>query len=143
MGEARSASYGDDAYRIRPGSFGEETAGSIPKNVLQIGHACRVGREHRRQLAELGLPQHGAGWPYAVPDFFIRFLTQPGDLVVDPFGGRMMTGRTAEDNGRRWVCVEAVLQYLRGAAELFRSARGFWINPALEAVGWRKSSFIT
>ena len=130
-GESRATSYGDNAYRLRHGSFGRETAGAIPKNVLQIGHACRRGREHRRHLAELGLPQHGAGWPFAVPDFFIRFLTEPGDLVVDPFGGRMMTGRAAEENGRRWICVESVLEYVRGAAELFASARGFWLNPAL------------
>lgn len=32
----------------------------------------------------------------------------------------------------RWICVESALQYVRGAAELFRSFQGFWINPALE-----------
>jgi len=131
-GEARVTSYGDNAYRLRHGSFSRQTAGAIPKNVLQIGHVCRRGQEHRKRIADLGLPQHGAGWPFAVPDFFIRFLTEPGDLVIDPFGGRMMTGRAAEENGRRWICVESVLQYVRGAAELFAQARDFWLNPALK-----------
>lgn len=133
-GETRITSYGDDAYRLRRGSFSEMTAGSIPKNVLQIGHACRYGREQRKRVAELGLPQHGAGWPFALADFFIRFLTEEHDLVVDPFAGRGMTGFAAEKNGRRWVCVESVLQYLRGGAEMLSAARGYWINPALEAV---------
>ena len=131
-GEHRSTSYGDRAYRVRPGSFGGITNGAIPKNTLQIGHSCARGREHRKALTSLGLTQHGAGWPFAVPDFFIKFLTEPGDLVADIFSGRAMTGRAAEENQRRWFCVESALQYVRGAAELFRSFQGFWINPALE-----------
>ena len=131
-GEHRSTSYGDRAYRVRPGSFGGITNGAIPKNTLQIGHSCARGREHRKALTSLGLTQHGAGWPFAVPDFFIKFLTEPGDLVADIFSGRAMTGRAAEENQRRWICVESALQYVRGAAELFRSFQGFWINPALE-----------
>lgn len=131
-GEQRSTSYGDNAYRLRPGSFGDHTLGAIPKNTLQIGHSCARGREHRKALNALGLTQHGAGWPFALPEFFIKFLTEPGDLVADIFAGRSMTGRAAEENQRRWICVESALQYVRGAAELFRSFQGFWIHPALE-----------
>ncbi|MEE1866996.1 DNA methyltransferase [Pseudomonas auratipiscis] len=80
----------------------------------------------------MGLTQHGAGWPFAVPDFFIKFLTEPGDLVADIFSGRGMAGRAVEENQRRWICIESALQYVRGAAELFRSFQGYCINPALE-----------
>ncbi|MDC6536566.1 site-specific DNA-methyltransferase [Pseudomonas syringae] len=134
-GENREAVYGDGAYRIRKGSFGNLTAGRIPRNILQAGHACSIGREHRKVLQALELPTHGAGWPLAIPEFFIRFLTEPGDLVVDLFGGRIITGLAAELNERRWLCVEIMLEYLRGGAELFRPFQGFWMNPALARAG--------
>jgi site-specific DNA-methyltransferase (cytosine-N4-specific) len=130
-GEKRQAVYGDGAYRIRPGSFAVQTEGRIPRNVIEYGHACSINREHRAVLQGLGLPTHGAGWPLSVPEFFIRFLTEPGDLVVDLFGGRCMTGLAAEMNGRRWLCVEQMLEYVRGGAELFRPFKGFWLNPAV------------
>lgn len=134
-GEKRQAVYGDGAYRIRPGSYAAETAGRIPRNVIEFGHACSINRAHRAVLKGLGLPTHGAGWPLSVPDFFIRFLTEPGDLVLDLFGGRCMTGLAAEMNGRRWLCVEQVLEYVRGGAELFRPFNGFWMNPAVDGAG--------
>ena len=42
---------------------------------------------------------HPARFPAALPDFFIRFLTDEDDLVVDPFAGSNTTGRVAEDLG--------------------------------------------
>ncbi len=36
-GEKRSTNFGDGAYRLRPGSFGNPTAGRIPGNVLHYG----------------------------------------------------------------------------------------------------------
>lgn len=41
-GENREAVYGDGAYRIRKGSFGNVTAGRIPRNILQAGHISAV-----------------------------------------------------------------------------------------------------
>lgn len=134
-GAQRSATYGDGAYKIRPDSYGRITEGKIPRNVIQRGHACSDTRDYREMAAELGLPLHGAMQPTDIPDFFIRFLTEPGDLVVDPFGGTIRTGLAAERLGRRWLVTEWILQYIRGAAELFRGFSGFEMHPALASVG--------
>lgn len=133
-GERRSAIYGDGAYRIRPQAFGNPTAGRLPRNVVERGHRCADTLAYRRGAATLGLPTHGAMQPTAIPDFFTRFLTEPGDLVVDPFGGPMRTGLAAERLSRRWLVTEWILQYVRGAAELFRHADGFQMHPALQWV---------
>lgn len=69
---------------------------------------------------------------YATVDFLIRWLTEADDLVVDPFAGRMMVGRAAEEAGRRWICVENILEHVMGAATLFRGFDRLWINPALQ-----------
>jgi hypothetical protein len=134
-GAGRTAEYGDGAYNIRPDSFGRVTAGKIPRNVLERGHACRDTTAYRRHTQALGLPTHGAMQPTSIPEFFIRYLTEPGELVVDQFGGTTKTGLAAERLGRRWIVTEWILQYLRGAAEMYRDFPGFHMNPALAAVG--------
>jgi site-specific DNA-methyltransferase (adenine-specific)/site-specific DNA-methyltransferase (cytosine-N4-specific) len=50
--------------------------------------------------------RHPARFPVALPDFFIRLLTRPGDLVVDPFAGTCTTAVAAERLGRRWLVAE-------------------------------------
>jgi site-specific DNA-methyltransferase (cytosine-N4-specific) len=130
-GEGRLATYGDGANRIRPDSFGRVTTGRIPRNVIERGHACGDTMAYRRHAHALGLPIHGAMQPTSIPDFFIRFLTEPGDLVVDPFGGTVKTGLAAERLGRRWLVTEWMLEYLRGAAEMFRGFSGFSIHGGL------------
>ncbi|WP_425952958.1 DNA methyltransferase [Ralstonia pseudosolanacearum] len=134
-GERRSAVYGDGAYRIRPNDFGRHTEGRIPRNVIERGHACADTLAYRQHARRLGLPLHGAMHPTAIADFFIRFLTEPDELVVDPFGGTVRTGLAAERLGRRWLVSEWILQYLRGSAELFRGYAGFSMHQALDAVG--------
>lgn len=124
-GEMRASCYGDGAYRLHPGSYGKPTEGRIPRNVILQGHRCPWGDRYRKAATKLGLPVHGAGMPYDLAAFFIRYLTEEGDLTVDPYGGRIMTGRAAESLGRRWLCSEMMLEYASGGAELFRDAPGF------------------
>lgn len=133
-GARRTAEYGDGAYKIRPDSYGRITEGKIPRNVIQRGHSCNDTRAYRDFADTLGLPSHGAMQPTSIPDFFIRFLTEPDELVVDPFGGTIRTGLAAERLGRRWLVTEWILQYVRGAAELFREYPGFRLNPLLANV---------
>ena len=56
--------------------------------------------------------------------FFIQFLTDPDDLVLDPFGGSNTTGSVAESLGRRWICVEADRNYIDGSRGRFPELLG-------------------
>jgi len=132
-GEQRHTNYGDGAYRLRPGSFSNPTAGTIPRNVITRGHRCSYGSQHRKIANELGLPAHGAPMPYSIPAFLIEFLSEPGDLVIDPWAGRNTTSLAAELLGRAWMSGELMLQHIRTGAELFRGRPGFWLNPQIEA----------
>lgn len=49
---------------------------------------------------------HPARFPLALPLFFIRLLTQPGQTVMDPFGGTGTTGVAAETLDRQWIVTE-------------------------------------
>ncbi|MEM0550399.1 MULTISPECIES: site-specific DNA-methyltransferase [Aeromonas] len=128
-GETRNAVYGDGAYRLREGSFSNQTQGRIPKNVIIRGHRCADSQALRKAAKELGLPAHPAMYPTDIPDFAIRFLTEEGDLVVDPFSGSNKTGLAAERGNRRWACCERVLEYIRTQASLFTGFDGFTMNP--------------
>ncbi len=130
-GEQRHAQYGDGAYTIRHGSFGQATPGRIPRNVMTLGHRCRDTQQLRRIATELGLPMHGASFPTRLPEFWIRFLTEPGDLVLDPCGGWGKTALAAERLQRRWLIVDKVLDYLRASGEMFRDTEGFDMPPII------------
>jgi site-specific DNA-methyltransferase (cytosine-N4-specific) len=130
-GEQRDAIFADGAYRVRKGSFSKQTAGRIPKNVITMGHHCADHRQYRRDAEQLGLPAHGAPMPKAMYDFWVQFLTDPGDLCADIFGGRITLGKSAEELGRRWIVTEWILEYVRAAAERFGGYPGFHLNSTI------------
>jgi site-specific DNA-methyltransferase (cytosine-N4-specific) len=47
--------------------------------------------------------------------FFIKFVTEKDDLVLDPFAGSNTTGAVADRLGRRWIAVESEEDYLRAS----------------------------
>jgi DNA modification methylase len=111
-GEKRARVNSDGSYRIRQGAYGNPTAGRIPKNVLSMGHSCADQRRMRRLARGAGLPVHGASMPLALAMFLVQFLSRPGDLVVDPFGGTLTTPKACEELGRRWYATELYAEYL-------------------------------
>jgi DNA modification methylase len=94
--------------------FRRDNGGAIPPNLLQVPNT-RSSDVYFRRCREAGLPIHPARFPNAVPEFFVRFLTQPGQLVVDPFAGSNVTGHVAERLGRRWISVEINADYVAGS----------------------------
>lgn len=111
-GEKRHAINADGAYRLKPGSYGNATAGSIQRNVLNISHNCPSQRALRARTDALGLPRHGAVMPLKLARLLVDFFCPPGELVVDPFAGSFTTARAAEDSGRRWICGDKHLEYV-------------------------------
>jgi site-specific DNA-methyltransferase (cytosine-N4-specific) len=124
-GEQRTASYGDGAYRLRAGSFAQTTAGRIPRNLITQGNRCPQTDRLRAAAKAAGLPSHGATMPLALCRKLVKFLSQEGDLVVDPFSGWFKTAKAAEECGRRWIGTELMGEYLLGAAIGFEEHDGF------------------
>ena len=124
-GESRSTSYGDGAHRLRPGSFGAETAGTIPRNILRIPHEASSIAPVRQAALDSGLPAHGALMPRDLARFLIEFLTPAGGMVADLFSGWFTTATQAEETGRRWICTEQMAQYVALGAWRLQDAPGF------------------
>jgi site-specific DNA-methyltransferase (cytosine-N4-specific) len=98
--------------------FMKDNGGSVPPNLLAIANTESTSRyqEHCRMN---NIPIHPARFPPQLPEYFIRFLTDAGDTVLDPFGGSCVTGAVAEALGRKWVCCEMSEEYLNGALARF------------------------
>lgn len=98
-------------------TFGRDNGGAIPPNLLQIPNSESNG-QYLTACKVVGAQQHPARFPAKLPEFFIRLLTEPDDLVVDIFAGSNTTGAVAEVERRRWLAFDLSLEYL--AASAFR-----------------------
>jgi len=83
--------------------LGRELA--YPTNVLHMATVCSN-------------KNHPAGFPEALPEWFIRLFTDPGDIVLDPFLGSGTTALAAKKNNRRYIGIEILKEY----AEMSRAA---------------------
>jgi site-specific DNA-methyltransferase (cytosine-N4-specific) len=99
------------------GKFSKDNGGAIPPNILAIANTDSNG-SYLTKCKEAGLKPHPARFPRELPEFFIKFLTDEGDRVLDPFAGSNVTGEACELLGRRWKAFELSEEYLR--ASLFR-----------------------
>ena len=98
--------------------FATDKGGSIPANIITCGNNesnSRYIRESKRR----GQKVHPARFPAELPRFFVEFLTNKGDLVLDPFAGSNTTGRVAEDLERRWIAFENDPAYAEHSALRF------------------------
>jgi DNA modification methylase len=100
--------------------FRRDLGGAIPHNLLQIANTESNSLYLRACKAE-GIKPHPARFPQALPSFFIEFLTNPEDVVLDPFAGSNVTGRAAEEAGRRWVAVDLEGSYVKASRFRFGS----------------------
>ena len=101
--------------------FAKDNGGSVPPNLLAVANTESTG-SYQSYCRQHGLPVHPARFPKELPEYFIRMLTDPGDMVLDPFAGSCMTGAVAERLGRRWACCELNEDYLKGAMARFQAA---------------------
>lgn len=103
--------------------FAWDNGAAIPPNLLPFPNTDSNGY-YLRYCKEHDLPQHPARYPAELPEYFIRMLTDPGDLVFDPFGGSCITGEVSERLKRKWICCELVEEYLQGAQGRFERPEG-------------------
>lgn len=94
--------------------FAKDNGGAIPPNLIQLPNTESNGT-YLRLCKTFEVEPHPARFPVGLPEFFIKFLTDEGDAVVDIFGGSGTTGEAAERNGRRWLTIDLDPRYVRGS----------------------------
>lgn len=110
-------------HNIKPSFSKVEAGGSIPSNVVEEElpiDLLRFGNNaandaYTERCKKAGVKVHPARFPAALPEFFIKLLTDEGDVVLDPFAGSNTTGAVAEKLQRRWIAVENIEVYLEAS----------------------------
>ncbi len=122
--------------------FGKDRGGAIPSNLLTIPNT-RSNTQYLRLCKTLGIKAHPARFPKELPEFFIKFLTDPNDLVLDIFAGSNTTGFVAEELKRNWLAFEIEQSYLSASALRFiDEARMKTIKELFKEVSERKANGI-
>ena len=134
-------------HQISKRGFLKRHRGSIQPNLFELDpleengpvrlpNAMRVANTSSndffsRVCRERKIVPHPARMPAELAAFFIEFLTDPGDLVLDPFSGSNTTGFVAELLGRRWTSVDVSREYVQQSRIRFQ-------DPILKAAHKRK-----
>ncbi len=101
-------------HAIGKTSFLTNNRGSIPSNVLTIANTGS-NDEYQKYCRAKKVKIHPARMPTKLAEFFIKFLTEENDLILDPFAGSNVTGATAEKLKRKWISVEPNEDYIVGS----------------------------
>jgi site-specific DNA-methyltransferase (cytosine-N4-specific) len=94
--------------------FSKNNNGAIRPNFLDYSNT-RSQTRYLRLCKHFDLTPHPARFPIELPLFFIEFLTDEEDLVLDPFAGSNTTGEAAEKLGRRWLSIEKNGEYVKSS----------------------------
>ncbi|MBU7586577.1 MAG: site-specific DNA-methyltransferase [Nostoc sp. TH1S01] len=94
--------------------FQKDNQGAIPPNLLEIPNT-ESNSVYLRRCKAGGIQPHPARFPQGFAEFFIKFLTNRGDLVLDPFAGSNTTGFVAETLKRQWISFEINQDYVTGS----------------------------
>lgn len=84
----------------------DKDGGVTPYNLLPFENG------HTGKGIESGKFGHNAGTPLALADWWTRFLSPPGGLVLDPFCGAGTMAIAAAQNGRRFIGFEKEAEYV-------------------------------
>lgn len=98
--------------------FKNDRGGAIAQNIIVRGNN-ESNSEYIKACSQLGIKVHPARFPAALPEFFIKLLTVPGNIVLDPFAGSNITGKVAENLGRRWIGIDIEEGYVRASGVRF------------------------
>jgi len=98
--------------------FQRDNGGAIPPNLLQIANTDS-NSAYLRKCKERGLKPHPARYPEQLVKFFVEFLTDKRDLVVDPFAGSNVTGAICDRSDRLWLGSEIQSRYIEASAIRF------------------------
>lgn len=89
---------------------------AYPNNVLHMATEC-------------GNRKRSAAFPEALPEWFIKLFSEPGDTVLDPFAGSGTTLRVAHRMHRKAIGIEIVPEYVRAMNEQLDTKQLLLLEP--------------
>ncbi|MCG9576129.1 site-specific DNA-methyltransferase [Vibrio tubiashii] len=114
-GTRRASANRRSTHRQKVGDYANTdlSLGAIRRNILKISNKCKRNELTNAYARDVLKQQpHPAKFPYELVEVLVKFLSRPGDLVVDIFGGTGTVGQVCEDHSRKWVVIEKMKQYI-------------------------------
>ncbi|MBQ7673187.1 MAG: site-specific DNA-methyltransferase [Alphaproteobacteria bacterium] len=96
---------------------GKLSGNPLGKNPSDVWEIPNVNAQHVEKTG------HPCQFPVAIPQRLIRALTQPGNLVLDPFSGAGTSGVAAIIENRRFVGAEIKNEYYDISCNRFKAAK--------------------
>ncbi|WP_100612944.1 DNA-methyltransferase [Confluentibacter lentus] len=90
----------------------------LPHSVLSFSNT-NSNDYYLKTCREKNIKPHPARMSGGLVNFFIEFLTDEDDLILDPFSGSNTTGYCAEKLNRKWVSFEVKEDYIEQACIRF------------------------
>lgn len=90
----------------------------LPHSVLSFSNTSS-NDYYLKMCREKNIKPHPARMSGGLVNFFIEFLTEEDDLILDPFSGSNTTGYCAEKLNRKWVSFEVKEDYIEQACIRF------------------------
>lgn len=107
---------GDNERRKNKGAHRTTNGSGMNMSRRVVGDLVRPSNVVTMPSSSINIG-HPAVFPVGLPEFFIRLMTEEGDVVLDPFMGSGTTALVARGLGRRYVGVELSEEYLWDSAK--------------------------
>lgn len=114
---SRAVHHSPSGHTIRHGAMARaamERGGTTPLNCLPIANT--------NSTSSGGAFGHGAATPIQLCAWWTRYLTKPGDTVLDPFTGSGTTGIAALEHARSFIGIERDPNYYEIARKRLQEA---------------------
>ena len=95
--------------------FGKNISNWVGREMVYPSNVLHMATECYNQ-------QHSAAFPVALPEWFIKLFTQPGDVVLDPFNGSGTTCVAADGLGRKYLGIDISQEYCELAIDRLQKA---------------------
>lgn len=105
--------------------FQKNNGGAIPPNLLELANT-ESNSAYMKKCKANKIKPHPARFPRGFAEFFIKFLTEENDIVLDPFAGSNTTGYVAEQLNRKWLGMELNELYLKGSQFRFEEEKNLF-----------------
>jgi site-specific DNA-methyltransferase (adenine-specific) len=106
----------DNVRRKNKGAYASTNGSGMLISRRFVGELVRLSNLLTMPSSSINIG-HPAVFPVELPEFFIRLMTEQGDVVLDPFMGSGSTALAARGLGRRYEGVERSDDYLCLSAE--------------------------
>jgi DNA modification methylase len=113
--------------------FDSQVGSGFGKNIANwVGRELAYPSNVLHMATETSNKNHSATFPKALPEWFIKLFTRPGDLVLDPFVGSGTTCEVAQTLERNSLGIDIKSEYVNMARDHIEDFKSFLFEERMK-----------